>query len=356
MQTDLTAGTVLLRINVLPRNQKVVKEERVKKIFIIGLCFSLFLINNTFAAESASTPRHIQFPDKPLRFIVPFPPGGSDTVARIVGQKLTPNIGQQVIIDNRAGAGGMIGSEIATRASPDGYTILFCTASLPIGVNLYKTPAIDPIKDFIPITLISSGPMLLAVHPGIPAQTTMELVKLARAKPGALNFASTGTGSITHLAAEIFKGMTNISMNHVPYKGTGPAIADLLGRQVQLVFVPLGAGLPYIQSARLKGLGIGSLKRSAIAPDLPTISESGVPGYEASTWYGVLAPAGTPTNIVRILNTEIVKVLSQSDTAAQIVALGFDVTPSTSDEFRRYLVTEVAKWGKVIRDTGLAKN
>jgi tripartite-type tricarboxylate transporter receptor subunit TctC len=326
------------------------------RILIISLCFSAFITNQTFAAESGSATGQSQFPTKPIRFIVPFPPGGSDTIARIVAHKLTVNFGQQIIVDNRAGAGGMIGTEIATRATPDGYTILFCTASLPIGVNLYKKPAIDPIKDFTPVTLVSSGPMLLAVHPGVPAQTTMELVKLARSKPGALNFASTGTGSITHLAAEIFKGMTNISMNHVPYKGTGPAINDLLGKQVQLVFVPLGAGLPYLQSARLKGLGVGSLKRSAIAPDLPTISESGVPGYEASTWYGVLAPAGTPPQIVRILNTEIVKVLAQADTVAQITALGFDVTPSTPDDFRRYLTSELSKWGKVIRDTGLAKN
>ncbi|MGZ8154892.1 MAG: tripartite tricarboxylate transporter substrate binding protein [Burkholderiales bacterium] len=294
------------------------------------------------------------FPTKPLRFVVPFPPGGSDTVARLLAQKLVPPLGQQVIVDNRPGAGGTVGTDIAAKAAPDGYTLLFATASFAISAKLYKKLPFDPVRDFTAIAPICSGPMLLVVHPSVSARTSAELVKLAKERPGVLNFASTGTGSITHLAAEIFKSATGISITHVPYKGTGPALSDLVAGQVQLTFVPLGAGLPYVRASRLRALGVASAKRSSASPEIATISESGVPGYEAATWYGVLVPAGTPGAIVARLNKETVAALAQPDTVKQLASLGFDPTPATSHEFQRFIASELAKWGKVIGALGIA--
>lgn len=307
------------------------------------------------AAQSASAlPATRAYPVKPVRFIVPFPPGGSDTIARIVATKLSDNLGQQVVVDNRAGAGGTLGTEIASKAVADGYTILFSTASFAITANLYKRLQFDPLRDFTPVTLICTGPMLLVSHPSVAARTAGDLVKLAKAKPGVLNFASTGRGSITHLAAEMFNRTADISMTHVPYKGTGPARSDLIGGQVHVMFVPLGSGLSYVRSSKLKALGVASTRRSAAAPEIPTISESGVPNFEAATWYGVLAPAGTPRQIVQKLNTEIHKVLGEASTIEQLRKLGFDATPTTSAEFQAHLKSELAKWGKVIREVGAA--
>jgi tripartite-type tricarboxylate transporter receptor subunit TctC len=315
--------------------------------------FVLLLACGSATAQPAPSPS-VQgtYPSKPLRFIVPFPPGGSDTVARIVAQKLTAAMGQQVIVDNRPGAGGTLGTEIASKALPDGHTMLFATASFAISPNLYKGLKFDPVRDFAPLTLICSGPMVLAVHPSVAARTSADLLTLAKARPNALNYASTGSGSITHLTAEMFARSAGIAMTHVPYKGTGPALTDLMAGQVQLAFVPLGSALSYVRASKLRALGVASLKRSAAAPEIATISESGLPGFEAATWYGALSPAGTPRSIIHRLNTEIGRLLQQSDTREQLATLGFDPLSSTPEEFSAYIRSELQKWGKVVRAVG----
>jgi tripartite-type tricarboxylate transporter receptor subunit TctC len=314
----------------------------------------LLALASAAAQPSSASAGAAAYPSRPLRFIVPFPPGGSDTIARIVAQKLTTSIGSQVIVDNRPGAGGTLGTEIASKAAPDGYTMLFATASFAISPHLYKSLKFDPIGDFSPVTLICSGPMVLAVNPSVDARTTADLLAYAKSHPKALNYASTGTGSITHLTAELFARSAGIAITHVPYKGTGPALTDLMAGQVQLAFVPLGSALSYVRASKLRALGVASLKRSAAAPDIATIAESGLPGFEAATWYGVLTPAGTPRSIVRRLNTEIGKLLGQPDTRSQLTTLGFEPQSSTPQEFSAYIRSELKKWGKVVRAVGVS--
>lgn len=317
------------------------------KLLILSL-FSLALLahqSDSFAAEA--------YPTKPVRFVVPFPPGGSDTVARILAQKLSISMGQPVIIDNRAGAGGLLGSAIAAKAAPDGYTLLFATASYPINAHLYSKLQFDPVKDFTAVALVSSGPESLVVGASMTARTVKEFIDLAKAKPGVINYASTGTGSITHLAGELFTSMSGISLTHVPYKGTGEAMIQTMSGQVQAAFVPIGAALPFARAGKLRILGVGSAKRSPLDPAVPTIAEAGVPGYEVLTWYGVLAPAGTPSAIVARLNREINAALKQADTVKQLTALGFDATPGTPAEFDRYLKAELDRWGGMVRKLGL---
>lgn len=301
------------------------------------------------AAGHAAQP----YPSRPVRFIVPFPPGGSDTVARILAQKLTAGMRQQFIVDNRAGAGGLLGSAIAANAAPDGHTLLFATASFPINAHLHSKLPFDPAKDFRPVSLICSGPESLVVGASVSARSVREFIDLAKAKPGALNYASTGTGSITHLAGELFVSMSGISLTHVPYKGTGEAMSQTMGGQVQAAFVPIGAALPFARAGKLRILGVGSAKRSQLDPEVPTIAEAGVPGYEVLTWYGVLAPARTAPAIVARLNSEINTTLQQTDMVKQLSALGFEPAPMTSAEFERYLKSELDKWGALVRKLGL---
>jgi tripartite-type tricarboxylate transporter receptor subunit TctC len=291
------------------------------------------------------------YPLRPIRFIVPFPPGGgNDTMARTIGNKLAAALGQQFVVDNRAGAGGVIGAETAAHAAPDGYTLfLGGVASHGIVPNLQPKLGYDPVRDFAPISLIASAPLILVVHPSVAAKSVKELVQLAKAKPGQLNFASNGTGGSSHLAAELFKMMTGTDMVHVPYKGLSPALTDLLSGQVQLMFSSTVAILPQVRSGRLRPLGMTSAKRSSAMPEVPTVAEAGVPGYETASWYGVLAPAGTPKPIVDRLNKEIVKGVQMPDVRERLTNEGADPVGGSPAEFSAHIKRELARWAQVIK-------
>jgi len=295
------------------------------------------------------------YPSKPIRFVVPFAAGGgTDFVARIVGQRLNEALGQPLVIDNRGGAGGAIGTELAAKAAPDGYTLLLGSAGpLAIQPGLSARLPYDPLRDFAPVTLVCSMPYLLLVHPSLPAKNVQELIALARAKPGQLNFGAPGSGTTTHLATELFKMLAKIDVVHVPYKGVAPALADLLAGQVQFMSGDLSTVLPQVKAGRLRALAVTGAQRSTIVPDLPTIAESGVPGYAASGWFGVLAPAATPRSIVTRLNAVIVKGITNADARERLAALGGEVVANTPAEFAAYLRDDLAKWSKLIKAIGL---
>jgi tripartite-type tricarboxylate transporter receptor subunit TctC len=294
------------------------------------------------------------FPTKPVRVIVPWPPGGgTDIFGRSIGQKLTESWGQQVIVDNRPGAAGNIGAQLAARAPADGYTLLLATITLATSPSLYRSLGYDPLRDLEPVTLIAGVPHLLVVHPSLPAKSVKELIALAKARPGELNYASAGIGSPFHLAAELFSLVAGVKMNHVSYKGGGPAVVAVIGGQVKVTFANLLAVLPHVQAARLRGLGVTSATRSSAAPDLPTIAESGVTGYDFISWFGMLVPAGTPQEIVRKLNEAIVKVLKSPELRDRLTRDGADIIASIPQEFRAYMKSETAKWAKVIREAGI---
>ncbi|MGZ5232059.1 MAG: tripartite tricarboxylate transporter substrate binding protein [Burkholderiales bacterium] len=294
-----------------------------------------------------------QYPGKPLRLIVPFPPGGgTDTLARVYGQKLGDALGQQVIIDNRPGGGTNIGAEIAAKALPDGYTALMGNIAHAINVTLYSKLAYDLVRDFAPVSLLASTPNILVVHPSIPAKTVKELIVLARSRPGQLDYASSGSGSSSHLAAELFSSMTEIKMTHIPYKGGGPAVVALAGGQVSVGFATTPSVVGHIKSGKLRGLAVTTAQRSPSTPDLPTISEAGVPGYDAGTWYGLLVPAGTPREIVIRLHTESLKLLKQPDVKERLDSAGFEVIGNTPEQFAAFIRAEIDKWARVVKASG----
>src|SRR4051812_1143452 len=295
-----------------------------------------------------------QYPTKPIRYILPFPPGGgTDTLARIVGQKLGENVGQTVVMDNRPGAGANIGAEIAAHSVPDGYTILMGNIAHAVNMTLYNKPGYNLATDFAPITLLASTPNILVVHPSVAAKSVQELIALAKANPGKLNYASSGSGSSAHLAAELFKSMAGVNLTHVPYKGGGPAVTSLVGGETVVGFATAPSVIQQIKSGRLRGLAVTTLKRTPAAPDLPTIAESGVPKYDANTWYGALAPAKTPAPIVARLHTEFVKIMQSPDVLDRIAVLGYEASTNSSQEFAAYIKAEIAKWGKVVKATGI---
>ena len=295
------------------------------------------------------------YPAKPIRLVVGFTAGGaSDITARIVGQKLTEHLGQPVVIDNRAGASGTIAGAIVARAVPDGYTLLSgATSILAINPALFVKLEYDSLRDFTPVSQTVSMPQLLVVHPSVKATTLKELLALAKARPGELNYSSSGTGSSSHLAMELLKYMTGINAVHVPFKGSGQAMPNLLAGQVQLVFDPMPTSLPHVKSGRLRAIAISTSTRSPAIPDLPTVAEAGVPGYDSNLWYGVLLPARTPPAIVTRLNQTLNAILREPEVGERFAALGADPRGGTSDEFARYIAGEVAKWGKVIKAVGL---
>ena len=259
-------------------------------------------------------------------------------------------LGQQVVIDNRSGSGGVIAAEMAARAAPDGYTLFFgTTATQAITPHYYRKLPYDPLKDFAPINLIAGAGYILVVHPSLPANTVKEFIALAKAKPGALNFSSAGNGSALHLTAELFRSMAGIDMVHVPYKGAAPALADLLSGQIQTTFNPASVVLPHIKSGRVRGLGVTSAKRSQLAPELPTIAEAGVPGYEATGWYGVLAPANMPPAIITRLSRELTHALADKDVKDRFSATGVEPIGTTPQQFAEFIRNEYGKWGKVVR-------
>ena len=305
-------------------------------------------------AVSPSLAHAQSYPNKTIRMIVPFPAGGAtDIVARLVAQKLGDSVGQQVIVDNRGGAAGTIGSDLAAKSPPDGYTILIGTSSThAIAQSLYAKLPYDSIKDFTPVIGIATATIVLSMHPSVPAKTVRELIVLAKAKPDALSFASSGSGGVSHLVGEMFKAQAGVQMLHIPYKGDAPALADLVGGQVSLEFGTALSFLPYIQSGRLKALAVTSLKRSQVMPDVPTVAESGLKGFEALQWFGVFAPAGTRAEVVTRLNTEIVKILHTADMRERLTKLASEVMADTPEQFAAFQKAEIAKWAKVVRDSG----
>jgi tripartite-type tricarboxylate transporter receptor subunit TctC len=293
---------------------------------------------------------HAQYPAKPVRWIVPFPPGGgSDALARIMSPKLAEALGQQVLIDNRPGAGANIGAELAAKAPPDGHTILMGNVAHAINATLYAKPGYDVVRDFAPVNLLASTPNIVVVHPSLPVRSIQELVALAKSRPKELDVASSGSGSSAHLAGELFNSMTGVRMNHVPYKGGGPAVAALIGGEVSVGFATTPSVIGHVKSGKLRGLAVTTSKRSPATPDLPTVSEAGVKGFEAGTWYGLLVPTGTSKDIIARLHAEATKVLGQPDTKQRLGAAGFEAIGSTPEQFGSYIRSEVDKWGKVVR-------
>jgi tripartite-type tricarboxylate transporter receptor subunit TctC len=295
------------------------------------------------------------YPTKPIRLISPFAAGGgSDFVARVAGQKLGAALGQPVVIDNRVGAGGAIGTEIAARSPADGYTLLLGSQG-PFAILPVITARLpyDPIKDFAPITVMCSFPFVLVVHPSLPVKSVQELIALAQAKPGGLNFGSPGNGSTTHLATELLKVLAKIDVVHVPYKGVAPAVADILGGQLQFMSGDLSTMMPQVKAGKLRALAITGAKRSPLAPELPTIAESGVPGYEASGWFGIIAPGATPREIVARLSAVLVKGLADADARERLAALGGEVVANTPAEFATRIKDDLSKWKKLVAAIGL---
>ena len=294
------------------------------------------------------------FPVKPVRFVVPFAPGGgTDLLARAIGQRLTDVLGQPVVVDNRGGAGGAIGADLVAKAAPDGYTIVLGSPG-PLTINPNLRASIPySLKDFAPITLATISPFVLVVNPALGVASVKDLISLARSKPGALNFGSGGNGSVAHLAGEQFKALAGVQITHVPYKGSNPSIIDLIGGQLQLVIDNLPVLVLHVRSGRLKALALGTRKRSALLPEVPTMIEAGVPGYEASTAFGVLAPAGTPRAIIARLSREIVTILRAPDLIERFAGLGLEAVGSSPEEYAEHLRAELAQYGKLIKSIGL---
>ncbi len=312
--------------------------------------WAMVVAGSTLAVTSSLTPCQsmAQYPVKPIRIVVPFPSGGTtDIVARMMTARLAEEFGQQFIVDNRGGAGGTIGAEIAARANPDGYTISVVASSYATNAALYKLPY-DPIKGIAPISMISIVPFILAVHPSVKAASLKEFIELARARPGALNFGTPGTGSTTHLAAELFWQMTKTDMVHVPYKGNTPVLSDLLGGQIHVTFATGVVLDPHIKAGKLRALAVTTKERSPAKPDLPTIGEL-IPGYAVDGWVGMWAPAGTPKEIVSRLNQSIARILKQPDVQERLRAGGAEAAHSTPEEFARTIARDIATWSKVVK-------
>jgi tripartite-type tricarboxylate transporter receptor subunit TctC len=294
------------------------------------------------------------YPNRPIRIVVPFPPGGAtDILARAAGQKMTEAWGQSVVIDNRPGAGGNIGSELVAKAPNDGYTLLMGTVGThAINASLYAKMPYDHVKDFAPVVLVAGVPNVLVVHPSVPANSVQELVAYAKANPGKLNFASSGSGTSIHLAGELFRVMAGVQIQHVPYKGSAPAVADLVGGQVQLMFDNLPSALPQIRGGKLRALAVTSATRAPALPDVPTIAESGLPGFEASSWFGLLAPAGTPREIIVKVNGEIDRWLATPEAKEKLSAQGANAAGGSPEDFAKHIAAETAKWAKVVKESG----
>lgn len=294
------------------------------------------------------------YPTRTVHLIVPFPPGGvTDIVGRIIAQRLSESLGQTVVVENKGGGAGSIGAQAAARATPDGYTLFMGTATHAINATLMPSAGYDLTRDFAPVSLVASVPLLLAVHPSVPAKDVKELVAFAKAQKGRVNFASGSSGSASHLAGEMMKSAAAVDMTHVPYKGGGPALQDLLAGHVTLMFENMPSILPHVQSGKLRGLAVTGPKRSQAAPELPTMIESGFPGFEAGSWYGLYAPAGTPKEIVAKLHAELVKALKTPEMQRQLSGQGADPVGNTPEEFSVFIRAEIAKWAKVIKEAGI---
>jgi tripartite-type tricarboxylate transporter receptor subunit TctC len=312
--------------------------------FVAGLCLGVL----------ASLAWAQSYPAKPIRLVVPFPAGGTtDILARAVAQRLTDDWGQPVVVDNRPGAGGNIGTELVAKAAPDGYTLEMGTVGThAINASLYAKLPYDPVKDFAPVILVAGVPNVLVVNPAVPATTLQELIAYAKANPGKLNFASPGNGTSGHLCGELFKVMAGVQMAHVPYKGSAPALHDLIGGQVQLMFDNLPSALPQIKAGKLRALAVTSTTRAPALPDVPTLAEAGVPGYAAASWFGLFAPAGTPPAVVAKVNTAVAHWLASPEAKEKLLAAGADPAGGSPEDFARHVAAEATKWAKVVRESG----
>jgi tripartite-type tricarboxylate transporter receptor subunit TctC len=294
------------------------------------------------------------YPVKPVRVVVPSSAGGgTDIVARIIAPDLSKRLGQQVVIDNRPGAGTMIGIEVAAKSPPDGYTLLMGLSTLAINPALYKKVPYDPVRDFAPITEAVSSASIIVVHPSLPVKSVKELIAFARSLPGQINYASAGTGTYPHMTMELFLSMAKLKMVHIPYKGTGPAMIDMLAGHTAVMAATILTGMPQIRAGRLRPLGITSTARSAVAPEIPTVAESGLPGFESVQWYGMLAPAKTPKEIITRLHLEVTRILQQPETRERFAGDGADPVGNTPEEFARFIQSELVKWAKVARAAGI---
>lgn len=294
------------------------------------------------------------YPTKPVTLVVPAPAGGpTDIIGRLAGQILTPQLGQNVVVDNRGGAGNTLGTDYVAKAKPDGYTLTVGSpSSHSIAPSIYRNLPYDPVRDFTPIALLATSPTVLVIHPSIPARNLKEFIALAKAKPGDLNFGSGGNGTTSHLTGEYFKTAAGVKITHVPYKGSAGATTDLLAGQIQMMFHGLHLSLPYMRTGKLRGLGLTSPKRSPLMPELPTISEAGLRGFEVNTWYGVLGPAGLPKDVVAKLNAALLKGMEQPAMRARLVEQGLDIIGSTPEQFARVIAEEKDKWAKVVQQSG----
>ncbi len=318
------------------------------RLAFLPLLFLLMLATAGVFAQGA-------YPERPVRLVVPFPPGGTvDLIARLIAERLGPGLGQPVVIDNRAGAGGAIGAEAVARAAPDGYSLLLGTGSTH-GTNpaVNKKLPYDPVKDFTPIVMLARTPYILVAHPAVPAQSVREFVAFARAQPGKINFASYGPGSSNHLASELFKAMAAIDLVHVPYKGAAPAVTAIVAGEVQVMFDVVGTSGQHIKAGKLKLLGIGSLRRSSVAPESPTLAESGIAGFDAGTFFALFAPAGTPRPIVDRLNREGLKVLAVTEVGERLAAMGNEIGGGSPEALGEAVSQEVAKWQRLVRERNL---
>lgn len=294
------------------------------------------------------------YPGKPIRFILPFPPGGgTDILGRIIADRLTASLGQPVVIENRGGAGGNVGAEAAAKSAPDGHTIVLVAPSLAISSSLYSKLNYDPVKDFAPISLVATVPNVMVTHPSVPAQSLGEFIALAKGRPGGMNFGSGGSGTSNHLGGELFNIVAGVKLVHVPYKGVNLAMNDVLAGQIHLVIIGVPAAAPHIKAGRLRALAIIAPQRAPALPDVPTAAEAGLPNFEVTTWYGVLAPAGTPRPIINRLNAELARAMHAPELKERLAAMATDPVTSTPEEFADYIRQEIAKWGKVVRDAGL---
>jgi tripartite-type tricarboxylate transporter receptor subunit TctC len=319
------------------------------KKYIIKAVSAVGLILCAFNATASD-----HYPSKPIKWVVPFPPGGAmDVMARTLGEKLAQSMKQPVVVENRPGAGGAIGSGIVAKSDPDGYTMMIVSIGHAVNPSLYSKLSYDATRDFEPVSLVGIVPNILVVNPSVKASNVKELIALAKAEPGKLTYASAGNGTTVHLAAELFNSMAGVDVLHVPYKGSAPAVTDLMGGQVNMMFDSVSSAKPYVESGKLKALAVTTGKRSSVFPNVPTIAESGIPGYELSGWYAVFVPAKTPKPIVDRLNGELIKALKQNDVRARFTQIGAEPVGSSPQELANTLKTETVRWSKVVRERNI---
>jgi len=306
------------------------------------------------AASGHATAAELEYPTRPIRLISPFTPGGgNDLVSRTIALAMSKNVGQSIVVDNRPGANTIVGMEIVAKAAPDGYTLITTSSTQAINATLYPKLPYDSIKSFAPVTIVGSSPLIVAVPPSSSIKSITDLIAAARARPGELTYPSAGTGNATHLGGELFASMAGITLTHVPYKGSGPGLTDLSAGRLAVAFSTALSVVPFVKGGRLRAIAVTSSARSAFMPDLPTVAESGLPGYEAGSWYGIVAPASTPRPIISRLHAEIVKVLALPDVRDRLVSQGIDPVGNTPDQFAAYIRAEIVKWAKIIKATGV---